>query len=195
MDYTEYFVNLILIFFAFSLVGWCIEVTLKYFEFGRFINRGFLTGPWLPIYGFGGLFVLVLLHKLRKRPFWFFIGTIVLCGTVEYMTGWALEVMFNAKWWDYSGYLLNLNGRICAEGLFVFAIAGIAFIYVLAPLLDNYIRRIPKPVILPLAITLLAILAADCVLSSVVPNTGYGITGNFDNDDAVAIETVIEETE
>ena len=50
---TDRLINLILLFFAYAFLGWCIEVTLKYFQFHRFINRGFLTGPWLPIYGSG----------------------------------------------------------------------------------------------------------------------------------------------
>ena len=70
-----------------------------------------------------------------------------------------------------------------------------AFIYVLAPLLDSLIRRINKRVLLPVAVTLLVILFADIVYSKMVPNTGYGITGNFDKDeDQVAIETVIDDT-
>lgn len=187
--------SLVLLFFIFANFGWAWELFYYFLMKGKLINRGVLHGPWLPIYGVGGLFILILLNVFRKRPFIHTMMTVVLCGSVEYFSGWALEKLFNAKWWDYSGYFLNLNGRICAEGLFVFAIAGIAFIYVLAPLLDNYIRRIKKPVILPLAIALLAILACDCIFSSVVPNTGYGITGNFDDDDSVEVETVIEETE
>ena len=162
---------------------------------GKLINRGVLHGPWLPIYGVGGLIVLTLLTRVRKRPFIFFVSAVTLCGTVEYFTGWALEEIFGAQWWNYDGYFLNLHGRICAEGLFVFGICALAFIYVLAPLLDNMIRKINRRVLLPLALTLLLVLAADIVYSKMVPNTGYGITGNFDQDeDPVAIETVIEET-
>lgn len=185
--------SLLMMFFIFSNFGWTWELLYYFLMKGRLINRGVLHGPWLPIYGFGGLFVLVLLHKLRKRPFWFFIGTIVLCGTVEYMTGWALEVMFNAKWWDYSGYFLNLNGRISAEGLLVFGICGMAFIYVLAPLLDNFIRKINRKVLLCIGLTLLVLIISDAIYSHFVPNTGYGITGSFDRDeDIVTVESVAE---
>lgn len=186
--------SLVLLFFIFSNFGWTWELFYYFLMKGKLINRGVLHGPWLPIYGFGGLFILTLLNVFRKRPFVHTMMTVILCGTIEYFAGWALEKIFDAKWWDYSGYFLNLNGRICAEGLFVFGIAGIAFIYVLAPLLDNYIRKIKKPVILPLAIILISIIVCDCIYSTVVPNTGYGITGNFDDDNQVPIETVIEET-
>jgi uncharacterized membrane protein len=161
---------------------------------GKLINRGVLHGPILPIYGVGGLLILTVLNVFRKKPVVHFVMTMVLCGTVEYFSGWALEKVFDAKWWDYSGYFLNLNGRICAEGLFVFGIAGLAFIYVLAPLIDNGLRRIKRQIQLPVALTLIALLVVDCIFSRFVPNTGYGITGNFDKDEAVTvIETTIEE--
>ena len=186
--------SLVLMFFIFSNFGWTWELLYYFLMKGKLINRGVLHGPWLPIYGVGGLIVLVLLNKLRKRPFIFFVASIILCGTVEYFTGWALETIFHSRWWNYDGYFLNLNGRICAEGLFVFGICALAFIYVLAPLLDSLIRRINRRVLLSVAVTLLLMLSVDIVYSKMVPNTGYGITGNFDNDeDPVAIETVIEE--
>lgn len=185
--------SLVMMFFIFSCFGWTWELLYYFLMKGRLINRGVLHGPWLPIYGFGGLIVLILLASLRKRPFIFFISAITLCGTVEYFTGWLLEKLFGHEWWNYDGYFLNINGRVCAEGLFVFGICAIAFIYVLAPLLDSLIRKINRRVLLAIAVTLLVLIAADCVYSSVVPNTGYGITGNFDKDeDIVAVETVIE---
>ena len=187
--------SLVLLFFIFSNFGWTWELVYYFLMKGKLINRGVLHGPILPIYGVGGLLILTFLNVFRKKPFVHFIMTMVLCGTVEYFGGWALEKIFNAKWWDYSGYFLNLNGRICAEGLFVFGIAGLAFIYVLAPLIDNGLRRIKRKVQLPVAVTLLAILVVDCIFSRFVPNTGYGITGNFDHDDdtTVTVESVEDE--
>ena len=184
--------SLAMLFFIFSTFGWTWELFYYFLMKGQLINRGFNHGPWLPIYGFGGLIVLMGLHRVRSRPVIFFFATIISCGAVEYFTGWLLEVFFDKKWWDYSGYFLNLNGRICAEGLFVFGVCGLAFIYVLAPLLDNLIRKINRRVLLPLAVTLMLVMAADFVYSNIVPNTGYGITGNFDNEDTVTVESVAE---
>jgi uncharacterized membrane protein len=185
--------SLALLFFIFSNFGWTWELFYYFLMKGQLINRGFNHGPWLPIYGFGGLIVLMGLHRFKKNPVIFFFATVISCGAVEYFTSWLLETAFDKKWWDYSGYFLNLNSRICAEGLFVFGVCGLAFIYVLAPLLDNLIRKINRRVLVPLAVTLVLIIAADFVYSNFVPNTGYGITGNFDNEDDVAVETVIEE--
>ena len=70
---------------------------------------------------------------------------------------------------------------------------GLAFIYVLAPLLDNFIRKVKRKILLPIALVLLILLSVDVVYSMTVPNTGYGITGNFDNDNSITVETVIDE--
>ena len=101
----------------------------------------------------------------------------VLCGCVEYFTSLVLEILHGgAKWWDYSGYFLNLHGRICAEGLLVFGIMGMIFVYVLAPLLDNMLRRIPARAAVPLCAILLGAFCTDVVYSSGNPNTGEGVT-------------------
>ena len=178
--------SLIMMFFIFSNFGWMWELFYYFLMKGRLINRGVLHGPWLPIYGFGGLMILVLLNKLRKRPVIFFFSAITLCGTVEYFTGWWLETFFDSRYWNYDGYFLNLNGRVSAEGLFVFGICALAFIYVLAPVLDNLIRKMNKKILVPIAVVLLIIFSFDFVYSQFVPNSGYGVTGNFDNDDEVA---------
>ena len=97
--------TLILMFFVFSCAGWIMEVVLKYFEFHRFINRGFLIGPYCPIYGFGVVAVTVVVGGMVGRHGTlgevFFAG-MVMCGALEYFTSWYMEKMFHARWWDYS---------------------------------------------------------------------------------------------
>lgn len=169
--------SLIMLFFAFSFMGWIWEVSLHLITDGVFVNRGVLHGPWLPIYGTGGVMILAVLNKFRGKPVVEFLLTIVLCGCVEYFTSWFLEITHNGKkWWDYSGYFLNLNGRICAEGLLVFGLGGMAIVYVAAPLLDDLIRKMPYKILIPVCISLLAVFGTDQVYSSLHPNTGKGIT-------------------
>ncbi|NMM93570.1 DUF975 family protein [Bifidobacterium oedipodis] len=169
--------NLVAMFFIFCFVGWLWEVTLALITEGMFVNRGTLHGPWLPIYGTGGIIILVLLRRLRDRPALLFVGAVVLCGTLEYCASWYLEVTHDGqRWWDYSGYFLNLNGRICAEGLLVFGLGGLAITYLLAPVLDNLLSRANRRVLGVLAIVLLVLYCADQAYSSVVPNIGAGIT-------------------
>lgn len=170
-------VSLIMMFFSFSLIGWIWEVSLHLISDGTFVNRGVLHGPWLPIYGTGGILILVLLTRMRKKPWLEFICGVLLAGIVEYFTAWNLETTHGGqKWWDYSGYFLNLHGRICAEGLLVFGLGGLAVVYFAAPLLDNLFRKISSKIIIPLCIVLLILFTADQAYSKSNPNTGDGIT-------------------
>ena len=171
MDYTQYFVNLILIFFAFSIVGWCIEVTLKYFEFGRFINRGFLTGPWLPIYGSGAVLCTVGVQGLAPLESGYgttFVICFVLCGTLEYMTSFVMEKRFHARWWDYSKKPMNLHGRVWIGNLVLFGLGGVLIVHVFDPLLYRLFALISLPVRELTALVLSAVITADFVMSHFV---------------------------
>ena len=135
MDST---INLILVFFVFSFVGWCIEVTLKYRQFGRFINRGFLIGPWLPIYGCGA--ALITLTVAGLTPVERGIGTtfaisLIVCGLIEYLASYFMEKKFHARWWDYSQKPMNLHGRVWIGNLILFGIGGVAIIHIINPIL------------------------------------------------------------
>jgi len=168
--------NLILIFFIFAFVGWCWEVSIHLVQDHTFVNRGTMHGPWLPIYGAGGSLVLIALKKFRDKPILTFLLTFVLCGIVEYVTSWYLEYSKGAKWWDYSGYLLNINGRVCMEGLLIFAIAGSACIYLIGPFFDDLLNKLPAKIRWIIAAVLLACFGFDLYYSHVHPNTGEGIT-------------------
>lgn len=169
--------SLILMFFIFSFVGWFWEVLLHLIEDGTFVNRGVMYGPWLPIYGTGGIIVLLLLNKLRDKPLMEFISIVIVCGIVEYFTSYFLEITHNGtRWWDYSGYFININGRICLEGLLVFGLGGIAAVYFIAPALDNMINKINKKVLVLISVILLSVFTLDKIYSSKYPNIGEGIT-------------------
>ena len=169
--------SLLTLFFSLSFVGWVWEVSMYLVTEGTFANRGSLHGPWLPIYGSGALLILLLLNRLRARPVIHFFSSIVLCGVLEYTASWAMEILSGGmRWWDYSGYFLNLNGRICAEGLLVFGVAGTIVVYVLAPLTDNLVQRIDGKASRTLCLAVLALFVLDVIYSQFVPNTGKGIT-------------------
>lgn len=122
-DRSYSLINLIMMFFIFCFVGWVWEVSLAFISEDMFVNRGTLHGPWLPIYGTGGVIILVLLKKLREKPALEFVAAMVLCGCLEYFSSWYLEMTHDGqRWWDYTGYFLNINGRICAEGLLTFGL-------------------------------------------------------------------------
>lgn len=168
--------NYIIIFFICALIGWLWEVLLFFIKTGTFVNRGVLHGPWLPIYGCGGLGIVILLRRFRKHPSAVFFAAMIGCGLLEYFTGWYLETFKHLKWWDYSDQLLNLDGRICLVSVVTFGLCGLAMAYLVYPLLEkllNHLSLRPKKV---LCFALVLFFLADFVYSSDVPNTGEGIT-------------------
>ena len=169
--------SLILIFFILSFVGWLWEVTLHLVGDGIFVNRGVLHGPILPIYGIGCIMILVFLYRFRKNPWKLFLLSIILCGVLEYSASFILEkVMNGTKWWDYTGYFLNINGRICLEGLLIFGLGGVAVVYFIIPILDNCIRKINSKYLIILCIAFTSLYIIDLIYSKHYPNTGKGIT-------------------
>lgn len=168
--------SLTLMFFLFSTTGWVWEVLIHLIEDNAFINRGLLTGPWLPIYGFGGVLILVLFKNWRDRPF-HLAGLIMLsCGVIEYITSLALEGLFGARWWDYSDLLFNIDGRVCLEGLLIFGIGGLVFVYVIAPKMDDWLMKFTKKGKITLSTILLTLFICDFIRACIVPNMGFGIT-------------------
>lgn len=169
-------VSLILMFFLFSAAGWLWEVFLHIIIDGALINRGLLLGPWLPIYGTGGTLILVLLKRWRHRPLTTLGLIMSMCGVLEYVTGFFLETFFHAKWWDYSDMFLNIQGRVCLEGLVIFGIGGLVLIYFAAPRLDDFLQRFSAKGKASLCGILTAFFILDVIYSFLSPNMGFGIT-------------------
>ena len=168
--------SLLTMFFLFAFIGWLWEVLVFLIETGAFVNRGTLYGPWVPIYGAGGTLIIVVLASLRRKKLTMFFAIMVLCGIMEYGTSWALEKLYSERWWDYSGYFLNLDGRICAEGLIAFGLLGMMGIYILAPALDTLFMKINTRFLSLITIALVIVFCIDVVYSQIHPHTGKGIT-------------------
>ena len=175
-------VDIILLFFVFSFIGYFWEVMLYLFRTGEFVNRGALYGPWLPIYGSGGILLLILLKKYRDHPILYFFMAFIICGIVEFSTSVFLEIEHNLSWWDYNGYFLNIQGRVCLEGLLLFAAGGSFITYVVAPVLGNMLDKIPKKIKNIFSIIFVLLIACDFYASSVRPNQGNGVTNEINKE-------------
>ena len=112
-----------------------MEVVGKLIEKKKFINRGFLIGPYCPIYGTGAILITFLLKKYVPYPFALFVMAILVCGTLEYLTSYLMEKIYHARWWDYTNRKFNINGRVCLETLLPFGIAATLILCKLNPLL------------------------------------------------------------
>ena len=138
------FNSLFLYLFIYSVIGWICEVTFCKIVHGKWTNRGFLSGPYCPIYGFGALFIILLLKPFINNPPLIFILSILITTTLEYITSFSMEKIFNAKWWDYSNEPLNINGRVCFGTAIPFGILGLLLIYFVHPYVDILINMIPN---------------------------------------------------
>jgi len=170
--------TLFLFFIIFSVIGWFWEVALHYMSYGVFVNRGTLLGPWIPIYGFGGVFVLILCSRFRKNPVAEFFAAMIVSGVLEYLGAWMLETKFHERWWSYDGYFLNIQGRVCAEGLLAFGILCTLVVYLVAPILDFLIMKIKQRVLIIICIVLAVIFGIDFGHSMVHPNRAEGAVVN-----------------
>lgn len=133
----------ILLFFTYSFAGWLMESVGGIINVKKFVNRGFLIGPYCPVYGFGVVAITLLLGKYTNDIPVLFILSTVICGTLEYATSYIMEKLFNARWWDYHNRKFNINGRICLETLIPFGIAGSLILCITNPFFINLYSKIP----------------------------------------------------
>jgi len=175
-DRSYSLLHLVLMFFIFCFIGWTWEVSLHLASTGAFVNRGTLHGPWLPIYGCGGILMVLFVKRFSQSITKTFFACVVVAGVLEYSTATFLLDFKGLRWWDYSGYFLNIQGKICFEGLLVFGLGGIAMIYILAPGLDHFLNRFRIKPLKIIALILIFFFLIDLAYSRVHPNTGEGIT-------------------
>lgn len=153
------------IFFIYAMIGWIIESTFVSIKSKKFINRGFLIGPYCPIYGYGALAITLYLEQYKNNIITVFILCVVICAILEYITSYIMEVLFKTRWWDYSTKKFNLNGRICGENAILFGLGGIIVIYFINPFLITLLNKIPKNILLILSIISFIIFLTDTIVS------------------------------
>lgn len=154
-----------LLFITYSIAGWIMEVTCKSIEAKKFINRGFLIGPYCPIYGCGAVAITILLHRYTNDWIVLFFMSMIACGILEYATSYVMEKLFHARWWDYSRRKYNINGRICLETLIPFGILGLLIMYVTNPFILKYLTRLPQNNLNIIAGVLFTIFMLDSIIS------------------------------
>ena len=155
-----------LLFISYAFLGWCMEVTCKFIQHKKFINRGFLIGPYCPIYGWGALAITILLKRYMEDPLVLFVMSTIICSIIEYLTSYFMEKKYHARWWDYSNKKFNINGRICLETLIPFGILGVAIMYGTNPILFKLYNQIPQLVINILTAILFIGFIVDNIISS-----------------------------
>ncbi len=139
-----HYARIILLFFIYAFLGWCMEVAFAACKSGRFVNRGFLNGPVCPIYGFGMVGVAVLLSPLKDNLLWMYLGSAVITTVIEYITGWMLERIFHAKWWDYSDMPLNIGGYVCPLFSLIWGALCVVIVRYVHPAIAGLVEHLPN---------------------------------------------------
>ena len=132
----------------------------------KFVDRGFLIGPYCPIYGFGALSIILLLKRYMNDYVVFFVMSIIVCSVLEYLTSFFMEKIFKARWWDYSNKKFNINGRICLINSIAFGVVATVIMYFVNPEINMIISKIPEDTLQIISIILFVIFAVDYVVSS-----------------------------
>ena len=148
----------------YSIIGWVYESTICSISQRKLINRGFLNGPYCPIYGTGAVLVLLVLGRIQNPVLLFFAGAALTCS-LEYLTSWLMEKLFHARWWDYSKRKFNIGGRVCLIGAIVFGAFSVVLILVLHPWVKSLTDRLTDTALTWICAILLVGIVSDLIVT------------------------------
>lgn len=163
-------------FMLYAIVGWIYETVLELFIYKTgFSNRGFLFGPYLPIYGVGALIFVFALYKIKERKVKIgkaditilvvFIGVTLISTAIELIGSYVAELFVSKPLWNYDDYILNFDGRIALDTSLRFGVGGTIFLYLLQPMFNRLCEKMPEKTLNITAITIIIILLIDLMLT------------------------------
>jgi uncharacterized membrane protein len=157
-----YDVSLFLLYLAvYSFIGWVVEVLYVFAGTQHLENRGFLTGPVLPIYGIGAIALLLIVEPYVSNPFLVFVASVIVTSAIEYIGSLMLDKIFHVTLWDYHNRPFNLNGRICLQNSLLFGVLALLLLYVIHPFVSDLLGKLPPDAAIAIAWTLFGILIVD----------------------------------
>ena len=161
-----------ILFLIYSFIGWLIEVVNSLITEKKFVNRGFMLGPYCPIYGYSAIIMILYLEQYKDNILTVFLLAVVVCSIVEYLVSYIMEKLFNARWWDYSTRKFNINGRVCLMNAFLFGLLGVVLVYFINPLLTGLLSKINSTILIIISLVWLIIFIGDFIISM---NVTYNI--------------------
>lgn len=179
------YIDLILYLGIYSFLGWVCECSYCSIGQNKIVNRGFMTGPFCPIYGFGAVLILTFLQFFPTSVLAIFIGGMILTSALEYFTSFAMEKIFNAKWWDYSGKRFNINGRVCLLNSTLFGFLCVILYFDIHPTVAKIIGSYENEFKMGFVTAFLIYFIVDF---SVSMHTALGINAKFKRLDAIRQE-------
>ncbi len=153
-----------LCFAIYSFIGWAYESAFYTIQQRRFVNSGFLTTCFCPIYGIGALLIILILRRIENPVLLFFAG-MLLCSALEYSVSWLLEKLFHQRWWDYTGWPLNVNGRICIIAAAAFGFMAVLLVKYIEPITTDFVWGLNPTVVYFASFSLMAVMLADLIVN------------------------------
>lgn len=160
MDIYRYFICFIL----YGIAGWMYESAYYTLRYRRPVNTGFLNGCFCPIYGIGAVLIIIILGRIESLPMLFAAGMFLTC-TLEYIVSWALEEVFHERWWDYSSWPFNINGRVCLTAGLAFGVMTVLLVKIIHPAVISYISQLSGRAVMFWCIIAAAALVTDIVMT------------------------------
>jgi len=163
-DFFYHITTWFLVFIIYSFIGWIFEVFITFVNTHKFVNRGFLIGPVIPIWGAGCVLITILVKDQSILRLIIFSGTIG--AILEYAVNYIMEKIFKARWWDYSHLPFNVNGRIWLGSVLLFGFGGLFVVKYISPWLFNSVTEIDPTMLYALSMILFMVLIADIIIST-----------------------------
>ena len=136
---TYHWTQWLLFFYLYCFIGWCFESTVVSVSQRKPVNRGFMKGPFLPIYGSGAIMILLFTLPVRTNYVLVFLLGMLAATILEYVTGACMERLFKVRYWDYSHKCFNLHGYICLTSSLAWGALSVALVAFLQTWLERFV--------------------------------------------------------
>lgn len=154
-----------------AIFGYIYEVIFYKIDTGKFINRGTTLGPWIPIYAFGSLLIILLSKNHRENPLYIFTMSLISTTALELITGYLLFHISGTRLWDYNTEILNygnVGGYICLRSSLFFAFSGLLLMYGMLPLIEKIASKAKKDVFYSITVILSFLFISDFLCNSII---------------------------
>lgn len=165
MTYQYTPIDWLLFFYIYCFIGWCIESTFVSVKKKKFVNRGFMRGPFLPLYGSGAVIMLFATIPFRDNIFLIFLAGGLAATVLEYFTGVCMEALFKVRYWDYSNQPFNFQGHICLGTSIAWGMLSIALVKIIHAPVESLVLSLNRTFALTAAVILSVLIACDFILS------------------------------
>lgn len=152
-------------FYFYCFFGWCFESTYVSLKSRKLVNRGFMRGPFLPLYGSGAIMMLIVSMPFQDNVFLTYIAGVIGATALEYVTGVTMEALFKVRYWDYSNQRFNYKGHICLSSSVAWGFLTILMTRVIHKPIEQFVLEIPMKTLACVTGVLTIYIVADFTLS------------------------------